>query len=161
EADMGWSPAVEAYARAREAAVRVLALEPDLAEGHTLLGWIQMAYDWDWRGAEASFARAVGLAPTHAAVLRRMGTLAQYLGRLDEAIGLQRRAIELDPLNPSTYSNFASALDANGNLVEAEQGYRKALALAPQRAGARAYLALTLLAQGRNDEALAEAQREP
>jgi hypothetical protein len=32
-ADMGWVPAVEGVARAREAAARALALEPDLAEG--------------------------------------------------------------------------------------------------------------------------------
>ena len=35
------------------------------------MGWIQMSYDWDWRGAEASLRRALELAPGNADVLRR------------------------------------------------------------------------------------------
>jgi len=73
-----------------------------LAEGHTALGGIQMSCDWDWRGAEASFARAVALAPRDGRVLHAASALAQMLGRLDEAIGLQRRAIEQDPLSANT-----------------------------------------------------------
>jgi hypothetical protein len=38
---------------------------------------------------------------------------------------------------------------------------RKALELAPQRGAAHAYLSLALVAQGRGDDALAEASREP
>ncbi|MEO7761682.1 MAG: tetratricopeptide repeat protein [Casimicrobiaceae bacterium] len=161
EANVSWTPVVEGYARAREAVARALALEPDLAEGHTLLGWIQMTHDWDWRGAQASFARAMALAPRDAAVLRGAGTLALNLGRLDEAIVLYRRAIEQDPLSAISYHNLGMALDANGDFVEAEQAYRKALEFAPQRAATRAYLALNLVVQGRGEEALAEALREP
>jgi tetratricopeptide (TPR) repeat protein len=45
--------------------------------------------------------------------------------------------------------------------VEGEAAYRKALELAPQSVGTRGYLSLTLLAQGRGEEALKEALREP
>ena len=51
--------------------------------------------------------------------------------------------------------------DAAGRFAEAEAAYRKALELAPQRVATRAFLSLTLLAQGRGEEALAEAMREP
>ena len=102
EAEKGWTPLADGVARARESVARALALEPDLAEGHTALGGIQMSYDWDWRGAEASFARAVALAPRDGRVLHAASALAQMLGRLDEAIGLQRRAIEQDPLSANT-----------------------------------------------------------
>ena len=71
EADAGWVPAVEGVARAREAVARALALEPDLAEGHAGMGWIQMYYDWDWHAAEASLQRALELAPGNADVLIR------------------------------------------------------------------------------------------
>ena len=53
------------------------------------------------------------------------------------------------------------ALDASDRLGEAEAAYRKVLELSPQRELARAYLALNLLAQGRNNEGLANAKREP
>ena len=89
------------------------------------------------------------------------GALAMNLGRLDEAIALYRQAVAQDPLRAAGYHNLGMALDASDRLAEAEAAYRKALELAPQRAGPRAYLALNLLAQGRGDEALAEALREP
>jgi adenylate cyclase len=83
EAGNCWAPVIEGYARAREAVARALALESDLAEGHAQLGWIQMTHDRDWRGAAASYRRALELAPGNAAVLRRASALAANLGRLD------------------------------------------------------------------------------
>jgi TolB-like protein/tetratricopeptide (TPR) repeat protein len=161
DADSGWTAAAEGYARAREAVKRALVIEPDLAEAHAGLWWIQMNHDWDWRGAEASSRRALELAPGNAVMLRQAGMLAANLGRLDEAIGLYRRAIDQDPLSATTYHDLGTDLHSTGHLAEAEAAYRKALELSPQRAGTRATLALNLLAQTRFEEALAEALREP
>ena len=83
------------------------------------------------------------------------------MGRLDEPIALDRRAVEQDPLSAGAYSNLGDALDMSGRLGKAEAAYRKALELAPQRTSTCGHLALNLLAQGRGDEALAEALREP
>ena len=161
EADRSWVPVAEGYGRAREAVERSLVLEPDLAEAHGQMGWIRMGYDWDWRGAEASFSRAVALAPGNALVLRAAAVLAVNLGRVEEAIGLFRRAVEQDPLSTTTYNNLGVALQSANRFAEAEEAYRKALELAAGRSGTRAYLSLSLLAQGRGEEALAEAAREP
>ena len=161
EVDRGWASAVEGYGRAREAVERSLTLEPELPEGHSAMGWIRMTHDWDSRGAEGSFVRALELTPGNAAALRRTGVLAYNLGRLEEAIGFYRRAAEQDPLNTATYTNLGVALHAADRLTEAEGAYRKALELAPQRVNTSAFLSLTLLAQGRVDEALVEAMREP
>jgi TolB-like protein len=49
-----------AGARRGDAGARARA---ELAEAHAELAWIQMLFDWDWRGAEASCARALELAP--------------------------------------------------------------------------------------------------
>jgi TolB-like protein/Tfp pilus assembly protein PilF len=157
----GCAPVVEGFARAREAVARALVLEPDLAEGHAEMGWIQMIHDWDWRGAEASYRRALELAPGNAVALRRAGLLASNLGRLDEAIGLVRRAVEQDPLSANAYGILGLVLHATGRLEEAEAAFRKALELSPQRAATHAHLSLSVLAQGRGEEALAEALREP
>ena len=161
EAAAGWAPAAEGYGRARESAQRSLALEPDLAEGHAVMGWIRMTCDWDWQGAQTSFARALELAPGNATVLRRAGALAQTLGRLEEAIGLCRRAVDQDPLSAPAHQNLGLVLHAAERFAEAAAAYRKALELAPQRAGTHGYLALTLLAQGGGEQPLAEAMREP
>ena len=161
QAAKGWAPVAEGFGDARDAVARSLALEPELAEAHAALAWIQMYHDWNWRGAEASCGRALGLAPGNVAVLRRAGLLAMNLGRFDEAVRLCRRAIDQDPLSAGAYHSLGIVLDTTRHVAEAEQSYRKALELSPQRVGTHAWLALNLLAQGRSDEALAEALREP
>jgi TolB-like protein len=161
EAGNCWAPVTEGYARGREAVARALALEPDLAEGHAQMGWIQMTHDRDWSGAEASYRRALEMAPGNAGVLRRASALAANLGRIDDAIVLGRQAVEQDPLSAPAYSNLGAALNISGRLGEAEAAFRKALELAPERAVTRGLLSLVLLAQGRRDEALTDALREP
>ncbi len=161
EADYAWVPLAQGYRRVRETVDRALALEPDLAEGHAAVGWIQMMHEWDWRGAEVSFRRALELAPGNAVVLRRAGVFASYQGRLEEAIGLTRRALERDPLDAHAYTNLGSVLHEADRDVEAEAACRRALELVPQKAGAHSVISVTLLAQDRSEEALAEAVGEP
>jgi tetratricopeptide (TPR) repeat protein len=115
----------------------------------------------DWRGAEASFRRALELAPGNAFVLHQASNLAGNLGRFDEAIGLARRSVEQDPLSASAYFFFGTTLWTADRPAEAITALRKSLELAPQRAAARAFIALNLLAQNRGEEAMAEVLREP
>ena len=161
EADSGWMPIAEGQTLARDASERALALEPDLAEGHAQLGWIQTLHDWDWPGAEKMFHRALEISPANIAALRGAGRLALNHGRFAEALELYGRALEQDPLSANSYHTIGLAYFYAGRLDEAEEGLRKALELAPQRAVSPARLALILLAQGRPEEALTEAMREP
>ena len=161
EANWGWAPAIEGFERAREAIARALALEPDLAEGHAGMGWIQMAFDRDWHGAQVSYRRAQELAPGNALVLHQSGFLAGNMGRVDEGIGLGRRAVEQDPLSASAYFFLGLILWTAARPAEAEAALRKTLELAPLGAVTRTWLSITLLEQGRGEEALAEALREP
>jgi len=161
QAGVGWTQGAEGFERAREAVERALSLEPELAEGHATLGWIRMNYDWDWRGAEASFRRALELEPGNARVLVPAGVLAANLGRLDEGISLYRRAAAQDPLRASAFSNLGLALDAAGRHDEAEVELRRALMLAPLATAIHSVLSINLVRQGRGEEALAEVRKEP
>ena len=160
EGSLGWAQETEGYGRAREAAERSLALEPNLAEGHVLIAAIRRNCDWDWRGAEASLARALDLAPGNALVLRGAAMLAHARGQLEEDIRLSHRAVEQDPLSATAYHNLGLALQGASRWAESEAAHRRALELSPLRATVHANLALSLLAQGRGAEALAEAMRE-
>ncbi|HET9253258.1 MAG TPA: protein kinase [Candidatus Eisenbacteria bacterium] len=161
EASFGWAPVVEGSGRAREAVDRALELEPNLAEGHARRGWIQATFDWDWRGAEASFRRAMEAAPGNFAVLRGAASLAHFRGRLDEAIELFGRALEQDPLSAGTHNGLGIALLHADRDQEAEAVFRKSVELAPRGGIARSSLAVTLCRQNRGEEALVEAMREP
>ena len=160
-ANGGWAEPFVAAARAREAAERALSLEPDLAEGYARLGAIQRNYDWDWTGADASYRRALELAPGNSVALDGAGVLAESLGRFEEAIAFMLRSVEQDPLSSAAYSNLALAYLAADRLAEAEQASRKAIELSPRRICIHSHLALILLAQGRHEAALAEALKEP
>ncbi len=161
QGDRGWLPVAEGYRLARESVERALALEPGLAEAHTALGWIQMTFDWDFPGAEASYARALELAPGDEEVIRGAGVLALTVGRLEAAIELYRLALEKDPLSAASSMNLGTALYDSERFAEAEAATRKALELVPQMVAARSQLAIILLAMGRGEEALAEGAREP
>ncbi|HEU4940434.1 MAG TPA: tetratricopeptide repeat protein, partial [Candidatus Eisenbacteria bacterium] len=160
-ATFGLVPRAEAIRAARDSVGRALAIEPDLVEAHARLGVIRMFHDWDWKGAEASFARALELAPGDAVSLNGAGVLALVLGRVEESITLHGRASEQDPLSASPHANLGLTLHHAGRFAEAEAALRRALEIAPQRVITRGVLARTLAAQGRGDDALAEVAREP
>ncbi len=146
----------EATALARAAALRSLALEPDLVEGHLALGTLQMFHDWDWAGARASLGRALELAPGKPEALRDFGLLLYLLGRFEDAYAHGRRAVDLDPLNATGHLYLSSSQLALGKLKEAEATCRMALEISPDGFGFRYWLAMALDAQGRRPEAVAE-----
>jgi tetratricopeptide (TPR) repeat protein len=159
--DYGELPVGEGYRRARESIERALAIEPDLPEGHARMGRLHAAYDRDWRKAEASFRRALQGAPGNPVALHGAAIVAQGLGRSQEAIELNRRAIAVDPLGAATYNNLGAVHYECGQLEQAEKAFRSSLELTPNRLGTRSFMAQVIARQGRIDEAEAEASREP
>jgi tetratricopeptide (TPR) repeat protein len=153
-------PAADGVRRAREAAEKALALDPRLVDAHLAMAWIQGSYDWDWAAAEASILRALELQPGSVECLRQAGGLAATLGRWDDAIDLTTKAIERDPLQPSSYSRLGDAFLAIERDTEAEAAYRKALELDPGGTLRHLSLGEALLLQGKADAALREMEQE-
>ncbi len=153
-------PADEGNRKAEEAVERALALDPNLAQAHVALGSIKMSRRWDWAGANASFQRARELEPGNAEAIRGAASLANNLGRLDEAIVLGKRAIEIDPLDSVTYSNLGIVLYRAGRPEEAVAAFRKALEITPDRERTHSLIGRVYLVQSRPQEALAEMLQE-
>ena len=160
QAGNGFAPVADGFRRAREAAEKALALDPEFADAHLAMGWIQRSYDWDWAAADASHRTALDLEPGNALALRRAGLQAATLGRWNEAIDLANKSIERDPLRPNAYSNLGFMLLAVNRDREAETAYRKALELDPDGASWHQALGQALLLQGKTDAALQEMQEE-
>ena len=161
EAGRGWADTKAGFSRSRDAALRALSLEPQLAEAHAQLGRVQLAYDWDWAGAEKSYDNALRLAPGSSSVLDGASVLKYKLGRLDEAVELNRRVLEQDPLSAAFWHNLGLSCHAAGKLEDSEKAFRRALELAPQRIVSGALLALVLMDQDRTGEAIEQAKLEP
>src|SRR6185436_14699385 len=66
----GFLPMSEAYALARTAALKAIALDSMLAEAHTSLAFILADYDWDWETADRHLRRAVELNPNYETAVR-------------------------------------------------------------------------------------------
>jgi TolB-like protein/Tfp pilus assembly protein PilF len=161
QANGAYLPVEEGYRKAREATERALALDPNLAEAHAAMGRIKRDYDWDWAGADASYQRALALGPGNALVVRGAARLAATLGRLDEALALDREAVELDPLSAGTYLNLGSDAYSAGRVDEAISACKKALEINPEFSEAHHIVGLIYLQQNRPQEALTEIEREP
>jgi TolB-like protein/Tfp pilus assembly protein PilF len=149
----------EALGEQQEALERALALDPDSAEAHLRLARLHRQR-WDFAGADRSMKRALELAPGSAGVLAAAAGLASTFGRLDEAITLQKRAQEIDPLSVSGLYNVGFRNLAAGRAAEAEQALKEVLARNPNDHGAHALLGDAHLLQGRAEAALAEYARE-
>jgi tetratricopeptide (TPR) repeat protein len=80
---------------------------------------------------------------------------------LDEALGLARRVVEIDPLSSAGWHGVGLRAYAAGRFEEAVSAWKKALELSPERPVSRAYLGVVAVLQGRPQEALAEIQKEP
>jgi len=154
QASWGFIDRDEGFALARETVKRALALNPELPEAHAGLGWIRMVYDFDWHGADASYQEASRLAPGNATVLRAAGVLAFTLGRLDEAIDIDLRAIVRDPLNQGSHQNLGLVLMHAGRLEDSAQKYRHVLELNKEYPGVHMRLGQILLLQDKPEDAL-------
>ena len=87
-------------------------------------------------------------------------SLAKTMGKFDEAIGLFRKALEVDPLSADNYYNLALTLDHAGRPDEAVAALKRVLALEPAYASAHLMIARVYLGQSRAEEAMAEARQE-
>jgi len=139
---------------------RTSVLDPEYGRAYAVLAWIELDYDWDFAAASQHFDKALKLNPGDARALWQAATLNRILGRLDEAIDLNRRSIALDPLSPNGHHRFGRTLYEAHRLDEAADSFKIALSLNPAWAGTHYRLGRVLLAQGDALAALAETEQE-
>jgi tetratricopeptide (TPR) repeat protein len=100
---LGLCPLKDGHRLAHEAVERALALNPNLAEAHSQMSRLKRFVDFDWAGADESIRRAIALEPGNPEYLDQAAFAAAQFDRSDEALALARRAVELDPLNASSW----------------------------------------------------------
>ena len=148
----------QAFPRAKAAAARALALGPELGDAHAAAAFVGFVYDFDWTGAEEKFKRALALSPSSADTYDLYGRLCSALGRFDEAIAMQLRARELDPL--AHPADVANAFLRAGRYDEALEAARRAVALGGDNlARGHSTLGWAYFRLGRIDEGLQSLER--
>jgi tetratricopeptide (TPR) repeat protein len=138
---------------AEEAARRALQLGPDLAESHVAIAYVQLNLHRNLPAAIAEAKRAIELDPNlakaHVAYAGFLNAESRHLQAVDEV----QKAMALDPewLHPKVV--YAFSLQAAGRFQQAE-AFARTL---PYPQGAR-IIAITLIRQGKADQALRELQ---
>lgn len=156
----GFMPPTLAYEQARRAATHAVALNPNLAPAHAALAYIYGIYDWDWPAAERELKRALVLAPNNAPNLLSAARQSLVAGSWDDALKLVTRALEQDPLYPSSYLVRYYVQVRRGGLTEAEAAIRRALEISPTFSSGHYYLGVVLLVREQSEAALAEMLKE-
>jgi len=147
----------QARADALAAAARAIAIDPEFGEAYTARGHARQLFDYDWAGAEQDYKRALELSPNSADTYDFYGRLCYSLNRFDEAIALQERAHELDPLTHRV--DLATALLRAGRFDQAARAAAAAVELDPHDPRAHATLGWALFKTGRTGEGIAGLER--
>jgi|SoiMethySBSTD1v2_1073268.scaffolds.fasta_scaffold64992_3 TolB-like protein/Tfp pilus assembly protein PilF len=89
----------EAMPKAKEFALRAIALDDTLAEAHSSLAMILQEYEFQFAAAESEFLRAIELSPNNPIPHQSYAILLTELGRHEEAAIHFRKLFEVDPLS--------------------------------------------------------------
>jgi len=104
------------------------------------------------REAEASYRRALHLAPAVAQIQLNFGAFLFKHKHFEEAETAYKKVLELEPSHASAWSNLGALYASLHRYADAEHCHRTALDLAPEHSKARFNLAYLLLRLGRFEE---------
>jgi TolB-like protein/Tfp pilus assembly protein PilF len=126
--EFGVLPPAEALAKAKAAAKRALELDPQLAAGHTAVGYTSLHFDWNPDKACREFDQAIALNPVWVDAHHWHSHALCAAGRFDESLKSCRQIVQLDPVNPLMHAHVAwhhyMARDYAEALAQAEKVIR-------------------------------------
>jgi tetratricopeptide (TPR) repeat protein len=140
--------------KAKAAAARALALDPNLPEAHISMGFIKHFFDWDYEGGDADFERAIALAPNNAHAHALYGKLLGDTFQWDKSLVELERALELEPYSVTTIRDLGETLYFMRRYEEAIDVFERSFEIEPVYAGAYLWIARCHEALGRREEAV-------
>ena len=141
--------------KARAAALRALALEPNLAEALIVLGNASLWYDWDRKETIRLIERALHLKPSDPLAHSCYAYYLASLGRHNEAVTRAQYAVELDPLGIFAKSNLAIINYLASRFADAIVCCQEILDVSPGNSEACRWRAMSQFQLGQRAEAVA------
>jgi tetratricopeptide (TPR) repeat protein len=139
-------------------ALKALELNENLAEAHASLGDLSMHFRRDWQKAESELKNAISLKPSYAPAHHWYSEYLACIGRLDEALNENQRALDLDPLSLIVRDYRGKLLYCSRRYTDAENVYRQVLQNEPNHAIAYKGLSEVHTFSGQYEIAIAEAE---
>ncbi len=155
----GYLPPREACPKGKAAALRALEIDEGLAEAHASLAFAGVCHDWDMQAAEKNFQRAIELNPGYAPAYYWYATLFTALGRSEEGVIQNERALEVDPLSIFATAHYGWVLVGGRQYERARAQLRRALELDPNFALAHWLLGWSYGQESRFEDAIPHLQK--
>src|SRR5713101_4933911 len=149
----------ERMAKAKAAARKALEIDDTIAAAHTSLAYIEHRFDWDWRGAEKEFKRAIELNPNYATAHQWYAFFLATMGRMDEAIAEAKLAQQIDPLSLVMNAALGRVYHFARQYDRAIDQFRKTIEMDPNFASAHFDIAASYVEKRMYTEAIAEYQK--
>jgi len=152
----GHIPRDDAALKVRAAAYRAVEIGNDVAAAHQAMGAYKMFFEWDLKGADTEFKRAIELDPDFAGAreLYSYSLIAQR--RYEESLAEIKKASELEPTSLIIQSDLASVYRYMGQFDEALKIDRRTVEMDPNYAQSRFGTAHALSRLGDHDGAVRE-----
>ena len=144
--------------RGRAAAMRAIALDDSLADGHQALAHAHSEAG-EWSAGRREYERAIALDPQFVEARYRLGEMMYRMGRPRESLGHFEAANRLDPLYSQNSSYLSLTLAMLGRIDQAIVVAEAALALDPEHVNLIQWYAHVLELAGRPEETAAQARR--
>jgi adenylate cyclase len=153
----GWSQNPKSLEGAFELAQRATSLDDSVSEAHALLGKVHL-----WKRqhdlAIAELEKTLSLNPNYADGLTGLGEALYFAGRPEEAIGLVKKAMRLNPKYPVWYLlNLGHAYFLTGRYEEAITTLKRVINRNPNFWPAYIYLAASYVELGQEEKSRIEA----
>lgn len=145
----------------RKAVKRALDADPSYGPAHTELAMISLDYEFDVDAARRHVEQALKLNPGDVRTLQVAAFLEVATGNVDEAIGLGRRAVAVDPLSYWSHSMLGWTCYRAGRMADAEESYLLAMSLMPPGSPEPVWIIIAQIMQGDVDAALALSESRP
>ena len=149
--------------KAEWAISRALVLDPSSSRAYASLGLLKEWMDWDWPAAEAALRRSIALNSYDGRAHHELGQLLMRLGRCDEAVSEERRAMSVEPSNIGYQSGIAEVYLYCRRFDDALREFPRQFQLGGDSSKVYWDLAETYFGQGRYRDALTmyEKSRRP
>jgi serine/threonine protein kinase/Tfp pilus assembly protein PilF len=145
----------EATPPLRAAAEKALAIEPNLADAHSVLAGAHWN-NWEWDAAESEFKRALELDPHSVDTHHWYGLFLSWARRDQEAIAQMKSGLESDPINIRLNENLGQSYWNAGQDDLALEQLKKTTDLDPNFADVHGFLAAIYRSLGKYDLWLTE-----
>jgi tetratricopeptide (TPR) repeat protein len=147
-----------AFPRMKDAALKALERDENLAAAHGALALVKLHYDWDFPGAEKEFKRALELNPNDADIRHDYSHYLIAMGRLEESATESDRALQLDPVDTGLRACLCWHRYSARQYGESVAQALKAIQAEPDDSWSHTILGWDYEQQGRFEEAISELQ---